>query len=616
MDNLVLQALSERFPREARAEMPDLSAPEIWLRDLRDNIDFAFQPIVNIYTGSCYGVEALLRGHEGLGFDKISDVFDYAHHNGILHQTELTLKEMSISKFAKLKIDQFVRLFLNIDNRVLDSADYRPGQTGRLLKKHGLSLRSICLEISERHELASGGNTSKILEQYSERPFKLALDDFGTGYAGLKVLYDYHPDFIKIDRYFINNIHIKEKKKLFLSNIVSLAHVLGITVVAEGVETEREFLTCKEIGCDLLQGYFVQKPVVELNKLNSNYSQISTLNSRDRRAAGDDREIIDEEIKNLPALDFNTPMGEVFEIFRRNKHLTFFPVIDENKEPLGLVCENNLKDYTYSVFGKELILNKAYSKTLMDFVSTCPVADIRMGAEKIIEIFSRSKNPDGIIISDSFRYVGFLSALSLLRVINEKNLTYARDQNPLSKLPGNSVISDYVTQVLKDVNRSMTMIYFDFDNFKPFNDYYGYRQGDRAIVLFAELMRKELGRQENFLGHVGGDDFFAGVEGGTFEETEEEVRKLKELFAHDVESFYDAKAREEGGIRARSRGGRQAFFPMLTVSAAIIHIPAGRPPCSLDEISRLIAQVKKQSKSSDTGISVVSLACCLSKTGS
>ncbi|HEB78955.1 MAG TPA: EAL domain-containing protein, partial [Rhodospirillales bacterium] len=468
MDNVALQTSLKKFPREARAEILDLSAPEIWLRDLRDNINFAFQPIVNIHTGACYGVEALLRGYEDLGFDKIPDVFDYAHHNGMLHKTEITLKEMSISKFAKLEMDHFVRLFLNIDNRVLDSADYRPGQTGRLLRKYGLSLRSICLEISERHEVSSGGNTSKVLEQYSERPYKLALDDFGTGYAGLKVLYDYHPDFIKIDRYFINDIHIDEKKKIFLSNIVSLAHVLGITVVAEGVETEHEFLTCKEIGCDLLQGYFVQKPTLDLNKLNSSYHQISALNSRDRRAVGDDRKIIDEQIENIPALKFNTPMYEVFDIFRMNKHLTFFPVIDENKEPLGLVCENDLKYYTYSMYGKELILNKAYSKTLMDFVSNCPVADIRMGAEKIIEIFSLSKNPDGIIISDSFRYVGFLSASSLLRVINEKNLTYARDQNPLSKLPGNNVISDYVAQTLKNLDRSMTMIYFDFDNFKPF----------------------------------------------------------------------------------------------------------------------------------------------------
>lgn len=615
MDNLVLQTLSERLPREARVETLSLSASDIWLRDLRDNIDFAFQPIVNIHTGACYGVEALLRGYEGLGFDKIPDVFDYAHNNGMLHQTEITLKEMSISKFAKLEMDHFVRLFLNIDNRMLDSADYRPGQTDRLLRKYGLSLRSICIEISERHEVPSDGNTQKVLEQYSERPFKLALDDFGTGYAGLKVLYDYHPNFIKIDRYFINDIHINKKKKIFLSNIVSLAHGLGITVIAEGAETESEFLTCKEIGCDLLQGYFVQKPVMKLNKLNSNYSQINALNSRDRRVVGDDREIIDEQIENLPALNFNMPMYEVFEIFRMNKYLTFFPVVDENNEPLGLVCEKDLKNYTYSLFGKELILNKAYSKTLMDFVSSCPVADIRMGAERIIEIFSLSKNPDGIIISDSFRYVGFLSALSLLRVINEKNITYARDQNPLSKLPGNNVISDYVARVLKDLDQSMTMIYFDFDNFKPFNDYYGYRQGDRAIILFAELLRKELGGQENFLGHVGGDDYFAGIEDGSFEEAEEKICKLRELFAHEVESFYDAKAREEGGIGTKDRGGRPAFFPMLTVSAAIIHVPAGRSPCSLDEISRLIARVKKQSKSSSSGISVASLACCLTEVG-
>jgi hypothetical protein len=100
------------------------------------------------------------------------------------------------------------------------------------------------------------------------------LDDFGTGYSGLKTLYYLDPQYIKIDRFFITDILKDKKKKLFISNIINIAHQSGIKVLAEGVETLDELNVCRDIGCDLAQGYYIQKPVKSIGSLQFEYPHV------------------------------------------------------------------------------------------------------------------------------------------------------------------------------------------------------------------------------------------------------------------------------------------------------------------------------------------------------
>ncbi|MCD8476564.1 MAG: diguanylate cyclase [Sulfurospirillum sp.] len=107
--------------------------------------------------------------------------------------------------------------------------------------------------------------------------------------------------------------------------------------------------------------------------------------------------------------------------------------------------------------------------------------------------------------------MGYLSSRVLLEMINEKNIVDAKDQNPLTGLSGNRIINEFVSTAMESKEKVM-MAYFDFDNFKPFNDYYGFRKGDRAITLFADILRSAVGLEECLVGHVGGDDFFFRLE--------------------------------------------------------------------------------------------------------
>jgi diguanylate cyclase (GGDEF)-like protein len=595
MDTLDPKEIAASLPLAAR-HSADPVAP--FLNWAKTEARFAFQPIIDPYMGALYGVEALLRGHEDLDFSSVHGFFDFAYRMGILQSVETLLRARAMKLFAELDKGPAVRLFLNIDNRVLKDDDHRPTDTVAAARAFGLEPSLVTLEISERHQLDRDTSSTETLAQtYRRQSFRIAIDDFGTGFAGLKLLYEQHPDYIKIDRFFISGIENDRMKKLFVSQIVGLAQTTGITVIAEGVETEQELLTCKEMGCNLVQGYFVERPLLDGTAVKAAYPRL-----RDLRKCQTDRRFIDQELSVPPPLRSSATMMATFDHFREHKDMTFFPVLDDLDEPLGIVREEDLKDFTYSRYGKDLLANVSYKRQLSEFVRPCPVADIHDNAERVLEKYSLSGTREGIIVVENLRYVGFLTASSLLQVVNEKHLAMARDANPLTKLPGNHMVVEYVTDLVKDDNAEAVIAYFDFDNFKPFNDAYGFRQGDRAILLFADLMKKAFVADGAFLGHIGGDDFFAGWRDTDLERMRGRIAELREAFRHQVETFYDKDARAAGGIIAKDRNGVERSFPLLTVSVAVLHLKPGRDGVTPDGVARRIAEMKKDAKRAENGI--------------
>lgn len=140
-------------------------------------------------------------------------------------------------------------------------------------------------------------------------------------------------------------------------------------------------------------------------------------------------------------------------------------------------------------------------------------------------------------------------------------------------------------------------MYFDFDNFKPYNDSYGFRQGDRVILLFSELLRTRTEYANRFAGHIGGDDFFMGIHGISLKKAISDVSIMVRQFRNDVESFYDTGAIERGYILSKDRDGREKAFPLMTISAVVLELPALRSRVySTEEISNIMAAKKKRPK--------------------
>ncbi|MBK5970384.1 hypothetical protein CCR91_16895 [Thiorhodovibrio winogradskyi] len=439
------------------------------------------------------------------------------------------------------------------------------------------------------------------MERLRQKGFLFAIDDFGTGYSGLKLLYEFPPDLIKIDRFFISSIARDHKRRLFVENAVHLAHTLGVQVVAEGVETADELTACRDIGCDLAQGFFIARPTTKIARLASSYSIVPRTVGPSRRQSDSDSTLILSRIQQLPTLREDDDMRKVFDLFKHHSECSFFPVLDRADKPRGLVCEKDLKRYIYSSYGRELLSNSAYRKRLIDFLTPCPSIDIHCPAERLLEAYAAADSPPGMIMTENFTYAGFISQAALLQIVDSKNLAAARDQNPLTRLPGNNTIIDYVQQVLEDHCQDYCLVYFDFDNFKPFNDTYGFRIGDRAIALFADLLRKLLPRQSCFIGHVGGDDFFAGFRALVHEDVHQRVSDLLDQFQHEAQSLYDAATRERGYIEATNRHGDLVRFPLLSCSAAMLWIPATAAAFTLEDVSQIIARLKKSAKASPIG---------------
>ena len=144
------------------------------------------------------------------------------------------------------------------------------------------------------------------------------------------------------------------------------------------------------------------------------------------------------------------------------------------------------------------------------------------------------------------------------------------------------------------------MLYFDFNDFKPFNDTYGFRQGDRAILIFAELLQKHL-PLNSFIGHIGGDDFFVGFSCLTYEDVFAYASILQDEFKHSVISLYNKEDISNNYMLCMDRFNIQRKFDLLSVSCAIIEIGINTKKRNFDYT---LGKIKKISKKVDIPVGV------------
>ncbi len=563
-----------------------------------EKVDFAFQPIVSPHTGHVFGYEALLRRWDEAGFNSIQALFDTAWDTGNLHTVDMLLRAKAIEKFAKLPSAKRLKLFYNFDNRVIKTEDYQPGQTAALLADAGLERDTIFLEISERHDISNAGYLQDILLRYRSQGFKIAIDDYGSGFAQLRALYECEPDIIKIDRFFIDGIDRDRRKELFVTQITAFAHMIAAQVVAEGVETREEFLCCRRLGCDLVQGFFIARPSLDLPQQTDLVPVAADIAADSRRQSDQDDDVVRSYLLETPALPSDINPVDILSYFQQNPDISLVPVVNQRGEPLGIVRDSEFKAFIYTPFGRELLQNPANRANTKRFLRRCPVADIRTSLSELLETFVATEALDGVILTENGQYLGVLDQSALLRAVNERNTLNARDENPLTRLPGNSAIYRYAARALAEPRRRRFAVYFDFDNFKPFNDRYGFRQGDRAILLFKDILGKALSQNDWFVGHIGGDDFFAYVQSIDFEDAVDAVQRAQAMFDAQIKSFYDPETRERGYLLGKGRDGQQVRFDLMSVSAAMVRLPAERTDITLDHISIEAAKLKALAKTS------------------
>lgn len=580
--------------------------PKKWVNNLKI-LDVAFQPILNIHTGKIFGVEALLRNYQDVGFSSIFDLFDEVYKDNLLYSFDIKLRKKALKKFITIDGYENIKLFYNLDNRLLEMPNFAHGNTNKLLKRYGVDKNSICFEISERHEISNTIQMQEVLAHYKEEKFCIAIDDFGVGHSGYKLLHDSKPDVIKIDRFFLSDIDTNIKKKLMSRSITHLAIQLGIKVIAEGVETKEELFACRDIGCHLVQGYLVQKPTVQSAEILKVYPNIKDILESEKRATSSSCKIETYLDRAFP-LPLDTSMNLVVEYFQKNPTTQLVTIVNANNEPMGILQENIIKEFIYSPYGRSLMLNNGTKMLkLRNLIQPCGITEIHCNMSTIIELFSNNPDSVGIILTKDSKYYGFLSARAIISIMNEQNLIYAREQNPLTKLPGNSMIEKYLSEISASKNNYI-LCYFDLDNFKAFNDVYGFRNGDRAIILFADILRKNLPK-EFFKAHIGGDDFFVGVEFNESNETKyiKKIFNIIEKFRDDARELYSKEDKQSGFIETKNRDGEMKKFDLLSASASLVIMHNARERKNIGNINEILSIQKKVAKQDINHLSMSSL---------
>lgn len=608
MDSLTDAAVAAGVDQQTATWIPRIARGQI-VTLAKLVVKTALQPIVEIDTGRVYGHEALMRGYDRLGLSSPNDLLGRAADGGEIIALERMLHARALACFKQVE-GRGQKLFLNLDGRAVDEALTVVDGLVDALQRARIAPSSVVIELSERHDHLSSPVFPDFVRRLKRHGIRIAIDDFGIGFSELRLLCDYGLDYIKIDGSFIRGMAQNQRKRLFVTTITGLAHVLGVRVVAEGVEEAADYDAAREAGCDLVQGYFVARPTTNPEELLPSYAGVVDARATQRCDRRSDGFLVRAEMKALPTIADTSTFDELFDLFRTHPAESFFPVVDAAGCPRGIVHERDLKQYIYNPFGRDLLRNKDQGRGFGSFVRPCPMADIDTDAARMLDIFAHSRGSDGVIITEGLRYVGALGAADLLKIISEKQIRQAQDQNPLTELPGNLSIADHVAAAALDGDHVRAFCYFDFDAFKPFNDRYGFRQGDKAITLFATLLRRHFGKGSAFLGHIGGDDFFAGFTGIEPADLTAGIEALLEDFRREVAELYAPDDRAAGAIEGIDRDGRPRRYPLMRCSASMLELDAGTVTAELDRIGGVIAELKTAAKRAPDGLAKCRFTVC------
>ena len=231
------------------------------MRQAIDGRQFAveYQPIVHLSTGAVLAVESLVRwNHPELGRLLPDDFIRVAEHTGLINPLTSFVLERALADWPLSARPEGCGIAVNVSPRSLHHAAF-PGRIRELLESHRVPASSLAIEITENLVMSDPDSSARCLDELNEMGVRLVIDDFGKGYSSLSYLRRLPVDEIKIDRSFLLGLADGEDDTL-VRCMIDLAHNLGMTAVAEGVETEAVFDQLAELHCDAAQGYHICRP--------------------------------------------------------------------------------------------------------------------------------------------------------------------------------------------------------------------------------------------------------------------------------------------------------------------------------------------------------------------
>ncbi len=550
-----------------------------------------FQPIISIKDNTIYGYEALIRGPSDGPLHSPINLFDAAGRHGRLAELDLLCREVAIKKFGQLQLDN--KLFINTIPEVLLQHDYQHGLTLDFIKQAGLSAQQIVIELTEQYPINDYRLMRDATDHYRKMGFAIAIDDLGSGYSGLRTWSEIQPDFVKIDRHFMQNIHQDPHKRQFVQSMVDLAKDINCKVIGEGIEVREEYLTTLDMGIEFSQGYYFGRPSLYpprniATKLFSKRRGVPSFRGSTPRV----NTLVQSLLIPLTPVMVNDDVNNVGERFHKAPDLTALPIINDDNLVVGMVWRDEIMNLYASRYGRELHGRK-FIHLFMD--SDPIIADVSLSLDKLshrITSQGSSLQHGMFIITEHNYYQGVGSLIDLLKQITELQITTARHANPLTGLPGNVPISEHTAEVIKQ-QHDVVMCYFDLDNFKPYNDIYGFGKGDKVIRYTAELLVSHLNIELDFVGHVGGDDFIILFES---KDWQQRCYAILSAFTMLHPKIYNDEHIEQQGISAIDRYNNTVFYPLLSLSIGAVKILNFNEITNEADLAEYAAKAKSSAK--------------------
>ncbi|WP_390904076.1 EAL domain-containing protein [Shewanella phaeophyticola] len=418
----------------------------------QQSIEAVFQPIFNVSTNQLHGFEALSRGLKDTELHSPFALFSTAEKQGKLSELETLCRNISIHAFDARQLNG--KLFINISPKALLDPNHPKGITLQLIKQLGIAPNNVVIELSEQYPADDIDLLKSCLNHYRNQGFLTAIDDLGAGYSGLRLWSELAPDYVKIDRHFIHQIDMTAVKQEFVRSIVELCQNLTCKVIAEGIETNEELTTLKQLGVTYGQGYFLGKPAIQPQQ-HFTHTEPNLIYQPHTRYC----DTAESLCINAVTASSNTRLKKLSLQFSEQPALQSIVIVD-NDLVLGLINRSALLELFSTPYGRSLHENHPAHIVMDTEVLQIDANEPLINVSQLLTSDSVNNVAQQFIILRHQKLIGIGHTKDLLQRITEHRIKMARHANPLTNLPGNVPIQEELKR-LKLQNKSYYLAYLD-----------------------------------------------------------------------------------------------------------------------------------------------------------
>lgn len=307
--------------------------------------------------------------------------------------------------------------------------------------------------------------------------------------------------------------------------------------------------------------------------------------------------IIGDIVETVPCISQHAKSKEVDKIFSDSPKLQGI-VVTSNNIPIALITRTHFYQSIGTLYGYNLYMGRGIHLLAKQEPL---IVDYKQPITEVSKLAMERKDEDlydYVIVTKDNKLLGIVSVQKLLMQLVEIQVEVARFLNPLTGLPGNHMIAGKLNESIHQEKYSI--IYFDLDNFKAYNDTYGFKKGDDLIQSTTNLLKRVFAMNDSFLGHIGGDDFLAILNNYEYELA---CKKIIRSFDDLIKYFYNTDHLLKQFVITENRQGMKEKIPLVSLSVAVVTNQQQQFK-NVEELVEYAAVVKKKCK-------LVKGSCCL-----